>query len=121
MSSFLDELIDYSLKIFIGLCIFSGVVYVGYKLIGEPDIFSNEFRFPSISNNWTLIECVSQLNNSECSEDGYVIEGFDSSRECMMAGIDKFNDTGFECGLNCKTTDLGRKCIEICNRSGCTK
>ncbi len=71
---------------------------------------------------WTLMVCDGKLNASECYDNSYEIPGFKSAKECLLEGADKFAKEGFECGRDCKTSDLGLNiCSEICNKSGCGK
>jgi hypothetical protein len=61
-----------------------------------------------------------KLNESECYDTSYTLEGFKSQKDCMSEGISKFKKEGFECGLNCKTNNYGLNiCDRICNSAGC--
>lgn len=64
--------------------------------------------------------CKEKLNSAECKENSFVIEGFKSSKECLLAGANQFSKEGFECGKNCRIDSYGLKiCKEICNSAGC--
>lgn len=71
---------------------------------------------------WTLMVCKEKLNDAECYNNNYVIDGFKTQKECMLEGVSKFSKEGFECGKNCKENEYGlRVCKEICNSAGCSE
>ena len=74
-------------------------------------------------NDWSLMVCKTKLNEAECYDTSYVIDGFASKKECMLEGVTRFPKEGFECGNSCKEMVPGgvRVCAEICNSAGCSK
>ncbi|MCI0557966.1 MAG: hypothetical protein MN733_05680 [Nitrososphaera sp.] len=68
---------------------------------------------------WTLMVCKEKLNDAECYSNSYVIDGFDTKKECMLEGASKFSGQGFECGMNCRNESGMQVCEEICNARGC--
>jgi hypothetical protein len=72
--------------------------------------------------DWTLMVCSQKLNAAECYSNSYVISGFKTQKECMLEGVSRFSQQGFECGKNCKATQSGLQvCKEICNSAGCSE
>ena len=74
-------------------------------------------------DNWSLRVCKTKLNNAECQDNSYVIDGFATKKECMLEGVTRFSKEGFECGNNCEELVPGgvQVCSEICNGAGCSK
>lgn len=73
-----------------------------------------------IREEWTLMVCKEKLNSAECKNSTYEIAGFNSSKECLLTGAERFSKEGFECGKNCRIDEYGlRICKEICNSAGC--
>ena len=53
--------------------------------------------------DWTLMVCSAKLNAAECYSNSYVISEFKTQKECMLEGVSRFSQQGFECGKTAKS------------------
>ena len=72
-------------------------------------------------DEWSLMICENVHSPGECGDIQYVLNGYQTQKDCMEKGIELNNEAGFECGLNCESGEFATQvCDEVCNRNGCS-
>ena len=91
----------------IGVVVVILIIFWTYKIYKEK-------------NSWTLLVCKNKMaNDIECYDISYEIPKFESEKECLLEGANKFSKEGFECGKGCEKRDGLNVCSIICNKAGC--